>query len=380
LFQLAERLRQQGRPDLAAEIYQRFVERFPQHDASEAALLRLIQHCASSEATMIEPRRAEFRRGVARAIEPATFTAPVKEEGERSGPQPAIGAALEVRDASVASSEADQNRRDNQALALGQSAARNFPALFAEPAVRFALAAAARRQRNPREAERFLAPLASRDVASPWRQSAQGELWLMKPVGEPPQLLVRCPEASEKPYLDGILDDAAWQHAPPLEINGRLATVAVAPGSAPDAMAHLARDDEFLYIAVRCLKSAGVEYPASREPRTYDAPLGSRDRVELRLDLDRDYATCFRLVVDHRGWTNDACVGAASWNPEWFVAAAEDGQSWTVEAAIPFRELSENPPRRRDVWAVGLARIVPTGHGNSAPIIKPDEFGLLLFE
>jgi hypothetical protein len=312
-------------------------------------------------------------------VEPAAFLTPVKDGDERSGPQPAIGAALEVRDASVASSEADQNRRDSQALALGQVAARSFPALFAEPVMRFALAAAARRQRDPREAERFIAPLASRDAASPWRQSAQGELWLMKPSGEPPQMLVRCPTAPETPYLDGILDDAAWEDAPPLKIDGGSMTVA-APGSAPGAVAHLARDDEFLYLAIRCLKAPGVEYSAGREPRTYDAPLESRDRVELRLDLDRDYCTCFRFVIDHRGWTNDACVGAATWNPEWFVASAGDGQNWTVEAAIPFRELSKAAPNRRDVWAVRLERITPAGPRRSAAPARPNEFGLLLFE
>jgi LmbE family N-acetylglucosaminyl deacetylase len=380
LFQLAERLRQQGRPDLAVEVYQRLVERHPHHDASEAALLRLIQYWASSEAARIAPRRAELRRGVAEAVAPAAFSAPVQDDEVRVGPQPALGAALEVRDASLASFQADQDQRDNRALALGEVAARSFPSLFAEPAVRFALAAAARRQKNPREAERLIEPLASRDVSSAWRQCAEGETWLMKPAGAPPPMIVRCPAAPKKPYLDGILDDAAWQDAPLMEINGTSATFA-APQIAPVATARLARDDEFLYFALRCQKSPGVEYSSGSEPRTYDGPLESRDRVELTIDLDRDYATGFRLAVDHRGWTNDVCVGAASWNPEWFVAAAEDHEAWTVEAAIPLRELSEQPPQRRDVWVIGLRRIVPTGdRRGSAARIQPDDFKLVLFE
>ncbi|NLF09493.1 MAG: hypothetical protein GX594_16165 [Pirellulaceae bacterium] len=119
--------------------------------------------------------------------------------------------------------------------------------------------------------------------------------------------------------------------------------------------------------------------------RPRDADLTGRDRVELFLDIDRDYATFYRLSIDHRGWTNDRCWGDPSWNPKWYVAAANDGLGWTAEAAVPLEELTGRKPQSGDLWAIGLQRVVP-GAGFqawNAPAsveVLPDGFGYLEFE
>ncbi len=151
------------------------------------------------------------------------------------------------------------------------------------------------------------------------------------------------------------------------------------------AVVRLAYDDEFLYIAAECRKAPGASYPEVEGPRPRDPDLASRDRVELYLDIDRDYATSWRLVVDHRGWTGEACWGDASWDPTWYVAAATGAEVWTIEAAIPLSELSRQRPGPGQAWAVGAQRIVP-GAGfqswtqPSAIEVVPQGFGLLVFE
>ena len=75
--------------------------------------------------------------------------------------------------------------------------------------------------------------------------------------------------------------------------------------------------------------------------------------------MDRDYATYYRLSIDHRGWTHDECWGDASWNPTWYVAAGADDDTWTIEAAIPLKELTQQQPDAKTTWAVGVQRIVP---------------------
>ena len=103
------------------------------------------------------------------------------------------------------------------------------------------------------------------------------------------------------------------------------------------------------------------------------------------LDLDRDYVSYFRLTVDHRGWTGEACWGDVTWNPDWYVAAATDAGVWTAEAAISLEQLTGRAPRPGDVWALGLQRIVP-GVGlqswtNPAAVkVQPEGFGYLLFQ
>jgi hypothetical protein len=97
-------------------------------------------------------------------------------------------------------------------------------------------------------------------------------------------------------------------------------------------------------------------------PRTRDAILEGRDRVEFLIDVDRDYRTAFRLMCDERGWTFESSAEDASWNPTWYVAAARDDDTWTIEAAISWDELTRSPPVPGTVWALGVQRIAP-GHG-----------------
>ena len=89
--------------------------------------------------------------------------------------------------------------------------------------------------------------------------------------------------------------------------------------------------------------AASTPRPTPRDWR--DADLSAEDRVDLFLDLDRDFATVYRLTIDHRGWTGESCWNDATWNPTWFVANRSEDGAWTAEAAIPFAELAPQPGR-----------------------------------
>ena len=163
-----------------------------------------------------------------------------------------------------------------------------------------------------------------------------------------------------------------------------LTGVAVEGAELP-AVAALAFDGEFLYVALSCRKAPQVDYSASNEPRPHDSDLSQFDHVSLLLDVDRDYATWWQLSVDHRGRPAANCFGDANWNPQWFIAAGGDDDWCTVEIAIPLAELGPSPPKVRDVWAAQVQRVVPQ-HGVQAfsqpasVAIRPEGFGLLVFE
>ena len=156
------------------------------------------------------------------------------------------------------------------------------------------------------------------------------------------------------PHLDGRLDEPFWQDADPVKLASRGQDDALWPASAK-----LAYDSQFLYLAVQCGKAPGAAYPTSDLPRPRDPDLSAHDRIDLLLDVDRDYASYYRLTVDHRGWTGEACLDDVSWNPTWYVAARDAGHRWTIEAAIPWRELCRQAPRGDAVWAAGVQRVVP---------------------
>jgi hypothetical protein len=151
------------------------------------------------------------------------------------------------------------------------------------------------------------------------------------------------------------------------------------PTEPASADVHFAFDEQFLYLAIECRKASGVDYPRDERPRPHDGDIEAHDHVRLRLDVDRDYASCYELLVDSRGWTADRCWGDASWNPEWFVAARDsaDGQAWTAEAAIAWSELTSDPPELGQAWACAIDRRLPAEP--QAEDAAPESFVLLVF-
>ena len=190
------------------------------------------------------------------------------------------------------------------------------------------------------------------------------------------------------------MDEAFWKKCSPIALASSLGDDRAWPASVL-----LARDEQFLYLAVQCRQAPGARYETTNQPRTRDADLSQHDRVDIYLDPDRSYASYYHLTIDHRGWAADECCSDRSWNPKWFIAARTADGVWTAEAAIPLAELScgagvsparagETPAPQngsKTVWAVGVQRTVP-GVGfqawttPAAPAVVPEGFGWVEFE
>jgi hypothetical protein len=255
------------------------------------------------------------------------------------------------------------------------------PALYAEPAVRFAEVAAQRQLGFTNPAKRYFLTLRQLPESEPWRQCAETEEWLAQPAElPPPKAFGTCRRTDARPHLDGQLDEPFWATAERLHLRDNDGRSRLSDA----AELRLAYDTECLYIAIHCPKIPGGDYQPDNRPRPRDADLSEHDRVTLRLDVDRDFTTAFELTVDSRGWTHDACWGDVHWNPDWYVAAASDETSWTIEAAVPLAELVAEPPAARHVWAVPARRTIPRiGYQSwaGAPAADtPAQFAFLIFE
>lgn len=203
----------------------------------------------------------------------------------------------------------------------------------------------------------------------------------------PPKPTGLCLITETRPLLDGKLDDPCWQAAKAVP----LATAAVASGKADDAAAFaagykteakFAHDERFLYVAVSCAHPAGKAVPPVAK-RDRDADLTGHDRLDLLLDLDRDYQTYYRFQVDHRGCLAEDCWGDRTWNPKYFVAFHPSETGWTCEFAIPLVELTGERTAGR-AWAVNVSRVVPgvgvqTWSGPPSADPRPEGMGLLQF-
>jgi hypothetical protein len=341
LYQLADHYYHYGQWPSAAESFTALAQRYPDHPLAPLAIRWLLRYYSSGEA------------------------------GWR-----------------VQHDAAGQARRLEHAVAIGRHIERARLDWFLEPEIRFPLAAAYRGLGDTRAADRLYQAQAQgrRDG---WWQCAQGELRMSHPAAEPIKRILPCVRARTRPHLDGKLDDAVWREA-------KLAALTSAQHDDGDwpATVMLAYDDEYLYLAAQCRDPPGSdaagrvpEIDASKDSlrRPRDGDLSAYDRVEFLLDIDRDFATYYHLAVDRRGWTNDRCWEDRTWDPQWFVATRREAGSWTVEAAVPLKELTGTPPRLHDVWALGVQRVVP-GVGfqswttPAAGAALPAGFGYLVFE
>lgn len=380
LWQLAQRYHLTGQGEQAAEVLQVLLERHPQHPLADAAALWLVQYYASGEVAWRWRRATRFGVQVTAGEGDRSAPGPAQVSGE--GSRAAATTVATVTATGTATLHLAPPQRAGRALGLARQVEQTRPHLYAEPALRFALASAARQAGQPRLADRLFQSLTATASATPWFAAARSEQWLLHPQAQAPKPLVSVVGASRRPVLDGRLDDLVWQQAKPVALTA-------VEGVLPDAAAVFAADDQFLYFAASCPRVGTAPSDAaggtSSQPRTADTDLSRHDRVLVCLDVDRDYASFYGLTVDFRGWPAESCFGDPTWNPTWFIATGGDERYWTVEVAIPWEELAPRRPQVREVWSVGIQRIVPgvrlqaLGRPAAAEVV-PEGFGLLVFE
>ena len=395
LFQLAEGYRDKGRLDLAADTFYLLARRYPDHPLADESLVWLLQFYASSETANRAPDRgASNARPVARrddANESESQPTAQASSDEESGVK--LATAVEPIGTNAAPAIGlSREERLRRAVQLGEYLEAARPTLFAEPSVGFPLVVAQRQLGFANPAKRYFLKLRSLPESNAWRKCAATEEWLAQPGDAPPtKAIVNCVPTNERPHLDGKLDEVLWQRTEVMRL--RATAEASVPSSSKADKAgqrkrltevRLAYDQEFIYIAVHCQKSPGIQYAVDNRPRPRDADLTQHDRVSLRFDTDRDYQTSLELTLDDRGWTRDACWNDATWNPNWYVASAADETSWTVEAAIPLAELTAQPPAAKHVWTLSARRTIPrvgyeTWTGGQSAAESPDQFGLIIF-
>jgi photosystem II stability/assembly factor-like uncharacterized protein len=383
LWQLGSKYQQTGKGSQAAEALELLIQKHPQHPLADAAALWLVQYYASGEVAWRERKetRFEVRLATATSAEEAAASFGTSGDAKSKHKPPTTQASFaSVGGVRTAAPELNPAERAGSAIRVAKQVEQTRPTIYADPALRFALAAAARQAGQPRTADRLLQNLTANGSASVWAQNAAAEQWLFRPNENAPKKVCSVVTAPSKPRLDGRLDDVLWQMGKPVSLKSAASGDADFPSAAV-----LAHDDEFLYLAISCRKAAGVEYTTNDATRIPDTDLKDRDRVMILLDIDRDYATYWSLTVDHRGWPAESCFGDSTWNPQWFIAAGGDEQFWTVEAAIPLAELTPNKPQVRDVWALGIQRIIPrvalqSFTSPAAVDPRPEALGLMVFE
>ena len=122
--------------------------------------------------------------------------------------------------------------------------------------------------------------------------------------------------------------------------------------------AMLLYDDVNLYVAFLCAE------PDRRKPLIIGGPPWDDDEVEVWIDADGDQKTYRQVILN--GANGKMEYWESGPNPIGAVTAVQvsEGDSWTVEMAIPFAGLGVKPPKPGDTWRISLCRGRPPGKKN----------------
>ena len=181
-----------------------------------------------------------------------------------------------------------------------------------------------------------LEPLLARKNQSLWRELALQETRIHKGMWEQLDQICKIRPTSKRPFLDGELTDALWQDAALTALTG------TDPSGTPATEIRWAYDADYLYVAVSAPSSEQQQKAPLATTRSHDADLSSMQRVEIKLDTDRDYQSVIHLAIGENGETFDRCGGFRSYNPKWHVAVSRAPSHWTAEIAIPRDSLTES--------------------------------------
>ena len=170
---------------------------------------------------------------------------------------------------------------------------------------------------------------------------------------------VRVPSGSVR--LDGRLDDAVWQNAPPLA--DFLQAEPTENGSPTDRTdVRFVYDETALWVGARMESgSHGVQAPMSRRD---DGGQAEYLQIELDTFLDRRTAYMFGVTasgvrLDHFHPTDNEDDTDSEFEPVWQAKTSVDDHGWTAELRIPFSQLRFNDEPER-VWGLNVKRWRPT--------------------
>lgn len=401
LKELAVQYTKIGKPDMADMAERSIVQRVPQSEVADESLAKLIDRYSSYES--IHLLKSVLKSKIAQQPETRIWDPKV---AQASFNDPVLGDP-EIEDASITNASILKEAFTNSSSANGGSLGSNtridagedrekllaaktqfqldltqqltqstiqnsvvlmdmfrnqFPAISIKPRYEFRAARVQSLAGNRLAMDRLIDNMTAKPIEqNAWlhrvyRERQLQKLELQEDIPHLPCIKV----TNSKIVLDGFFNDEAW-----LAIEDRQVKLSVgkAANDTKDSNSQLkfAYDDEYLYIAIRQQRSETrrLSIPTAR---TRDEDLTGSTRMEIQIDVDRDYASAYQFVVDERGCCHDSVwrdpqTNDPFFNPKWYIASTRSDSHWTAEIAIPLNELVD-PTTERGRIGKGTAWIV----------------------
>ncbi len=171
--------------------------------------------------------------------------------------------------------------------------------------------------------------------------------------------VVRLPDHVSPPVIDGLPDEAAWEHAQVLD---GFVQVEPRPGQPVSQRTELriVRTDRALYVAYYAYDDQPDRIRATQRAR--DANLDPDDRIEILLATFGDGRNAYWFQIGPAGGQGDALIGQSgqsfqkSWDGIWSARSRRTSEGWFAEFEIPFATLDFDP--ELDTWGFNARRFV----------------------
>ncbi|NNJ27900.1 hypothetical protein [Alienimonas chondri] len=357
LARLARQLSDAQEIDAAEAVLLELASRFPDQPATHAVLPDLMRLWCGSE----QSSRRLAPIGVRTENRDEQNVIQTADGGARAGASRVETADVNVDRGGVGQRDALRKRRLQGVIGLGAQLERYAPRQFATRDVQRSMAAARRQLGLP----------------TPPDSPATAIL-----AGDASDAALPCAFAASTPRLDGEFADACWRAAEAVPLTS-------AAGRSRGGLVMAARDDRFLFLAASLPIEPGAPLPAvNMSGRGHDEPTRPHDRLELALDVDRDFGTAWNLTIAADGAVAEDCCGDPTWDPRCAVhvsrqpgASADDPGEWRIELAIPLSELtaeiaSKGGPPIGSAWGLRMRRVTPGVGAASWPVTATDAVGV----
>jgi len=165
---------------------------------------------------------------------------------------------------------------------------------------------------------------------------------------------------SEKPKLDGKLNDVAWRDVP---VFSEFRMVHPETGNDPTERTELkiAYTSKHLYIGVKCYSDDPKNISVNTMKYDQHARWSNGDdTVKILIDPFLDMRNAYVFIVNPKGAQTDGLASgehfSANWDGIWDVATSIDKTGWTAEIEIPFKTLTFNSSINE--WGINVERYI----------------------
>jgi len=158
--------------------------------------------------------------------------------------------------------------------------------------------------------------------------------------------------AARAPWIDGLLDDTAWQNA---EIMTDFQVTLSGDLAEEQTWVRMVYDNDNLYVGIHC-QEPNPQGLVALATDPYPFTWGDDD-IEIFLDVNRDRQTYARIFTNSIGTTFNALPGKGKVD-KWYDHSVRVGKDyWAAEFRLPFSELGvDDAPCSTTVWGVNVRR------------------------